>query len=182
MIATLTEVKNILDITDNLKDAQITTFLPIVQDEIIEYLNNYFITNVYYATQSISFSASSILDSGNGFITNGIITGNIFVDGSKYNDGLYTVSNVTTGALTISETLINESAGENVRITVVQFPKALQKPFADMISWSINQNQDLYGIKREVLPDGYSIEYDTTLTNYPKSIIVPLNKWRKVRM
>jgi hypothetical protein len=182
MIATLDEVKAILNITDTTKDDYISNMIPVIQDDVIQYLNNYFLIGIYYKSNTISFSASSVLDSENGFVTGGIITGNVYIDGTKYNNGLYTVSNVTDGTLTVSETLISESAGDFVRISVVQYPKALQKAFADMISWSINQSQDVYGIKSETLPDGYRVEYDTTLTSYPKSVVAQLSKWRKVRM
>jgi hypothetical protein len=182
MIATLTEVKTILGITTTDKDVHFTGLMPVVQDDIIQYLNNYFLIDVYYDSRTISFSASSILDSANGFISNGLINGNVYVSGTRYNNGLYTVSNVTAGTLTVGETLITESAGDKVRITVVQFPQSLKKAFADMLSWSVNQTQDIYGIKTETLPDGYKIEYDTTLVGYPKSVVSQLNRWRKVRL
>lgn len=41
-IATLEEIKTLLQITDTTKDTLITALIPIVENDIFEYLNNYF--------------------------------------------------------------------------------------------------------------------------------------------
>lgn len=184
MIATLAEIKAILGY-DSSHDTLLTVLMPLVQDDILSYLKNYFMDSDYYITvNTLGFSASSITDSGSGFVTAGLVTGSVVVEGSKYNDGFYTVTNVAAGTLTISETLITEVADTTryVNITRVVFPKGLKAIFADLLRFRIENNSLTYGMKKETLPDGYSIEYDTTMTGYPKNIVSGLDKWKKVSL
>lgn len=79
---------------------------------------------------TISFTASTktIADSGNGFVTAGFRAGSsIIVTGSASNNGTYTVVSVSAGAIVVSETLVNESAGGSDTITTVTANKVVRR-------------------------------------------------------
>ena len=70
---------------------------------------------------TISFSTTTgnhILDSGSGFVTGGFVTGDkVVVVGSDNNDGVYTVTTVAAGDLTVTEPVTVEAAGANIKVT-----------------------------------------------------------------
>jgi len=69
---------------------------------------------------TISFSATTgnhILDSGSGFVTAGFEVGDkVIVSGSANNDGVYTVTAVAAGDLTVTETVTTETAGASITV------------------------------------------------------------------
>lgn len=78
---------------------------------------------------TISFTApSTISDSGSGFVTAGFYIGQtITVTGSASNNGTYTITNVTAGVITVSQTsIVNEIAGASVTISAAFAGKVLR--------------------------------------------------------
>lgn len=68
---------------------------------------------------TISFDSASneIRDSGNGFITAGFVAGQfVLVTGSSKNNGKYTIVNVSSGAIVVLETILDESAGSSISL------------------------------------------------------------------
>ena len=180
MIATLAEVKSILGISVNTQDTQLAAIMPCVQRDILDYLNQDFRNTAYLSIgKTISFSTVTISDSGSGFTTAGFVPGNIVIEGSKYNDGYYTVTNVTAGALTISESLVTELAGSEVTITKCVYPPSLKIPFS-FLSKAVIDSGLIPEFKSETLPDGYRIDFG--IGGYPQHIVAMLDKYRKVRV
>jgi hypothetical protein len=179
MIVSLADVKTLLGISDATYDTLLTLELPMIQDSILTYLNRKFKQDLSYSSDTIGFSANSITDSDNGFVTAGFFAGDYIVEGSKYNDGFYTVSVVAQGTLTVAETLATETAGSTVLITKVKFPSELKLIMAKMAGYTIKNK---YGVKSESF-SRYSVSYDsnsTYITGYPDSITGGLNKLRRV--
>lgn len=94
------------------------------------YETQYDTTNASTKTATtISFTASThtIADSGNGFVTAWFKIGTqIVITGSASNNGTFTISSVSAGAIVVLETLVNESAGATVVITTVTANKLLR--------------------------------------------------------
>lgn len=155
MIATQTQVKSILNISDSTYDSQIDTLSPIIQADLLRRLNNNFVNQKVrlLSKNTIAFVASSktITDSSSGFVT-AKFTANthILVEDSLSNNGIYKIATVAAGTITLddAETLIDESAEEYVTLTRVDFPVDLQLPFARLIWHEIN-NRDTAGIQAE---------------------------------
>lgn len=172
MIATLTEIKTLLGISDTTYDAILQVYMPIVQAKIITLTNNAFLSNKAHSSDTISFDTHTATDSEGGFVDDSYLSAavNIRVDGSKYNDGYYTVSSVADGAIVVSETFTTETAENTVTINQVNFPEGLKIVFAQMCWYSANSAKDT-GVISEAL-GGYSVTYDKTagMGGYPKSI------------
>lgn len=179
MIISLADVKTILGISNTNSDTMLNLVLPMVQSSIIEFCKNHFKDSLAYSAETISFSGTSILDSSSGFVTAELFSDNYLIEGSKYNDGIFTVSNVAAGTLTVSETTRTETAGNTILITRVVFPKELGFIMAKMAGYTIKNK---FGVKSESISN-YSVSYDsssTYITGYPDSITAGLLKYRRV--
>jgi hypothetical protein len=190
MILTTAECKTLLNITNTAKDTMIAALLPIVEDNIRKYCRNDFLHNYknryndefYLCASTIAFVASSktITDSGSGLLTAGFISGQtVHITGSKYNDGVYYVTTAVAGTLTLdsAETLVEETAGNAVTITLVTYPKSLKIIASQMVNHRLlNQTP---GVKSESIDD-YSISYDDISGGYPPQILALLNNYRQV--
>lgn len=190
MIITLDEVKALLQITNTSKDAFIDSMIPIVQGFIFSYTNNYFeilTDNVYRDSNSISFvdgSPSKIIDSQDKFISSGFVPGiHVRIQGSKFNDGVYNVSTVEAGSLTLceEEELIKESVDNGVftLITVVKFPKGIKLPVAKLIGFHLD-SKNAKGVQSESLGD-HSIIFQSG-GNYPQSLLNDLIPYRRMKI
>jgi len=189
MIITAAEVKSLLQISGSAYDSFIDAMIPVVQDFVIQYTNNYFeilTDSVYRDTNTLSFvtgSPAKINDSQNKFVDMGFVAGiHIRVNGSKFNDGIYKVDSVSARTLTLSsdDSLTNESEDSEVviKITVVQFPKGIQLPVAQLIGYNF-EKRNMKGVQSERLGD-HSISYQSG-GGYPKSLLEGLNQYRNLK-
>ena len=189
MIITLDEVKSLLQITNTSKDSFIASMIPVVQDFVFTYTNNYFeilTDTVYRDSNSISFvngSPSKINDLQNKFISAGFVPGiHTRVQGSKFNDGVYKVAAVEAGSLTLSaeEELTNESVDSEVvtLITVVKFPKGIKLPVAKLIGFHLDP-KNAKGVQSESLGD-HSISFQSG-GNYPQSLLNDLRPYMRMK-
>lgn len=181
MITTRAEIKTLLRLSDTTYDTLIDTLIPIIQDDIMTFLKNKFIVrDIEIWRSSISFSGNSISDSSSGFSSAGFVAGDIVVQDSKLNNGFYTVTNVTAGTLTVSETLTTESADNVIKINQIKYPKGLALIFANMIGFTMNNK---HGVKSESI-SRYSVSYandvQSLINGYPDTVTRPLLKWRRV--
>jgi len=192
---TTAEVKSILGITAETYDTQIAFFLPIVEDDLIDYLNNTFSDGYVYKESGSAFAfvrgdsdtADYIGDTEAEFIEKGFLSGmDIIVQGGGANVGLHSVSSASTGRLLLSETGIligqnqNDTTDDNcigsILISRVKWPNALKLPAAKMI-WSLIDHGKVDDVKSEKLDD-YSITYIGG-NAYPSAITDMLQKWRR---
>lgn len=186
MIATRSEIKTLLQISDSTKDTLIDALIPIVQDEIVEYCGNHFEKTIvmvngqnYDAGETVSFdsTAKTINDSENDMP---FISGHdVYVSGSRYNDGHYSIVTASTGTLIVSESLIDEAEGANVTIKLVIWPKALKMIVADMIQYKINGKDA--GVTSETVSGAMGLSFSQEIGSYPQSLLNGLNKFRVVK-
>jgi len=199
-LMTTAEVKRILGITASTYDSQIAFFLPIVEDDLIDYLNNTFSDGYVYKESGSAFefvrgdasTADYITDTEAEFLEKGFLSGmDIIVQGGGANVGLHSVSSASTGRLLLSETgiLINQDQDDtsdnnyigNITISRVKWHNALKLPAAKMI-WSLVDNAKVSNVQSEKLDD-YSVTYAALTVvgsnAYPKTIIDMLDKWRR---
>lgn len=189
------EVKSILGITATTYDTQIDTFIPFVEDDLIDYLNNRFPDGYVFRESGSDFAfvrgdsdtTDFISDTQAEFEEKGFIDGmDIVVEGGGANVGLYNISSASTGKLKLTEfgILIDQEQNDtkddhaigNIRISRVKWPNALKLPAAKMV-WSLIDNARPNDAKSEKLDD-YSITYIGG-NAYPSTIIKMLEKWRR---
>lgn len=189
---TSAEVKTLLQITSSDYDTLIATLIPIIEDDITNYTGNFFtkVKSSYYTGylnyQDLVFDSgddetitTSITNSEYYFSNNYAIGDRILIEGSVFNDGVYTVSGSADKVLTVSETVVDETIDDKylVSIKYIEYPQDLKLIAADMINYRI-KNIDK-SVSRESIGD-YSITYnnDIMFGSYPNSILMGLNKYR----
>lgn len=196
MIATLTEVKNILGISlsDTSNDSRIAVLGNIIEEEIHDICKNHFIRDIdidnskYLGSNTISFESSTnkILDSSNS-LDRFIVGNTIKVIGSLENDGIYYVKTVDSGGafLTIDTdygSIVDEVVGEYVGVYKLWYPKALKFPYSAMINYKLSKDSIKIdkGIQSEKVDD-YSVSFGISkiYNGYPTSIINMLMPYRK---
>lgn len=183
MIATLNEIKTLLQISDTSKDDLIDTLTPLVENDIVDYTNafrdkvNYVSSNSWVFTDATTPTISSV---SNNFVAGQMI----FVEGSMLNDGVYTIDSVSGNTININSlySLSDENSNYAITIYPLLVPKALKLIFAQMVNFRLDKY--INNIKSESLGD-YSVTYGSEATNmingYPANIIQQLNKYRKLR-
>jgi len=185
-IISATTVQSILGIGDTYA-TQIGFLIPYVQDDILNYVNNYFKDpNIAISVSTIAFVDSdpdTITDSGSGFVTALFADGmDIIVENSVYNDGVYEIDTVAAGILTLVSTdeliaeLVTASAG--VTITRVKWPKGLQMICAQLIWENIDRGLNK-SVESETVGD-YRVHY-TSITGggYSEAIMSGLEKYTR---
>jgi hypothetical protein len=195
-LMTTAEVKSILGITASTYDTQIAYFLPIVEDDIIDYCNNsFFDAYVYRETGSdLAFvrgdsdTTDYISDTAAEFLAKGFLSGmDIYVAGGGANTGLYNISSASTGKLKLTEygVLINQDQDDtsdknwvgSIRVSRVKWPNALKLPAAKMIWYLIDDPQPNDALSESL--DNYSISYAGS-NAYPTRVLQMLDKYRRI--
>ena len=201
MISTVAEIKSILGITATTYDTQMGVLLPMVQEDICDYLNNYFNDPIVYRdgntaiefvrgnTDTGTTQADYITDTEALFKTMGFTTDrqfDILIEGGGLdNAGIHHVVSMTTagGTITLDSTgvlndvdmdgMYNNAGG--CKISLVVWPKAIKVYVAQMIWWLIKRSKST-DVQSERIDD-YSVSYVNGHA-YPKSIISGLSKYR----
>ena len=195
-LMTTAEVKSILGITDSTYDTQIAFFIPYVEKDLIEYLNNGF-QDKYVSRESASEFAFApdtstgdyITDGDSDFVNRGFLAGmDITIEGGFSNVGKYNIASVTSNKIVLSEKgiLIAQDQGDtkddnqigSILISRIKWVDALKLPAAKMV-WSLIDDGKVNDAISEKLDD-YSITYAGS-NAYPTKIINMLDKWQKVR-
>ena len=186
-IVSRAEVKTILQITDSSKDGLIDALLPSIEGYILGFTNNLFTDPVVRISAStlsfVSGTPATITDSGLGFVEAGFVAGMaIYVEGTWFNDGYYSLDTVEAGTLTLAtgEKLRNESPSSNrsVNIFRAKIPEAVKHAAAQMIDF-LSKNTD--GISTEKVGN-YSVSYDLSKKGgFPENIIGKLSLFRRLK-
>lgn len=184
-IATVSEIKTLLQISVSTYDTLIAALIPPVQVFIVNFCNNNFINpNIYLTGSSISFThnaltADVISDADENFVEALFADGmDILVEGSYNNDGMYLVGTVAAGSLTLdtTETLVTEDEGVNVRITRIVFPKALKLPFSKLIQFDLSKrDKSLKSFRLGDYSESYAGDGD-----YPPGLLKSLIQFRRM--
>ena len=196
-LMTTAEVKSILGITASTYDTQIAYFIPLVEDDIMQYLNNTFADGYVYResisdlefVRGDSDTTDYITDTSAEFLVKGFLSGmDIVVDGGYANVGLYNVSSASTGKLKLTEygVLVNQDQDDTeddnaigtIRISRVKWPIALKLPAAKMIWYLIDDAKPNDAVSESL--DNYSISYAGS-NAYPTRILRMLDQFRKPR-
>ena len=188
-LLTLSDYKIIYGITDTdaTRDAQITAYLPMVEAEIIEYCNNEFLN------KDITFSGSfvptvstgpvyTLVCSAGGIAAIKFANGDQFkFDGSVRNDGRLTSTTFTDTVITVSDTLVAESACD-ASITLIQYPAGLKMYAARMVAYQLAHGNDA-GLQSETIKSySYSrASGGASDAGYPSEILHGLDKWRNIK-
>ena len=196
-VVTTDEVKAVLNTTATTYDTQITTFIPYVQEDILEYTGNDF-TDGYVSQEGALTIASStgrgdkITDPNSKFLAAGFKPGmDIALEGGYSNVGIWTIGS-SSGAVTAANIFLASSSqvipqdrtdevntAGSITVSRVKWPVAL-KPLAAKMVWHLIDKPKDSGVKAESLGD-YSVTYAGS-NAYPETVIQGLNKWRKVGM
>jgi hypothetical protein len=188
MIATLDEIKLLLQITDSSQDALITALIPICEDYLIDYCNNSFLDNrVTVSGTDISFTTNNTIDSTSDLVAAYFSADMLInISGSILNEGVYTIASVSTNQiLTTETTIVTEDNDTDITITRVVYPEALKQIISAMINESIGYGTATPGVDSESLGD-YSISYAKSRTGvtggtWSDGIMQQLNIYRKVK-
>lgn len=199
-LMTTAEVKTILGITSSTYDTQIAYFIPLVEDDLLEYLNNNFPDGYVYkeSASELAFvrgdsdTTDYISDTAAEFLVKGFLSGmDIVVEGGGANVGHYHVDSASTGKLKLTEygILIDQDQDDtsddncigNIVISRVKWPPALKLPAAQM-TWHLINDAKASNVQSESLDD-YSVTYKALAVAgsnaYPVEILDRLDKWRR---
>ena len=173
--------------TYNDYDTLIDALIPIVQRDLVDYLNNIFPDkNTQYCASSIKINSSGTITDTNGqFEIEGFSSGmDIAVEGTYRNSGIYNVEGVSSDTLTLSsgDTVLDESAtdeygGNIIQITRVNWPVGLKSLVAQIIWFNIDRAKK-GDIKSKRLGPGSITYMDLGSGGYPANIYSGLNKYR----
>lgn len=188
MIVTVDNAKTLLQISVSTYDTLIKKLIPIVENKIVNYCNNEFISiyeavngimpTVYVWGSEISFNSSTnrITDEGETIDFSNFRDGDsIRVYNSLHNNGPLTIEEVTVNYLLIDDTntLVQEEEGNTIIIARISWPADLELVAAQMIKYNM-QKQGYF--KQEKIDD-YSYTLDDIVSGYPRSIMQGLTDY-----
>jgi len=183
MIVTRDEVKAILNITDDLKDAQIDLFIPFVQQDIIDKTRNNFTQILSVASSGFSFVNSTndidLVDTSINLTDYFQAKMDIYISGSLYNNFHFEILTVTAQKLELNDLVkvIDEDTGEGATLTYVIFPTPLKMTASLMINYRI-KNID-QNVKSEKIGK-YNVTYrdNKVAVDYPEMILSGLTQYK----
>lgn len=197
-LMTTTEAKAFLRITGSTYDTLIGTYIPIIEEDICEYLNNYFEDRAIFVqhasglafvrgnTATATTQADYVTDDNEDFSTAGFSAGMDIAIAGGSNAGIYTIASVTTGTLTITDTgeFVDQDQDNYynypgpIRIARVIWPSWLKPVAAKMIWYQIDKAKPDGAISERV--DDYSVTYVNGRA-YPAQLLDQLQKAKYVR-
>lgn len=189
MIMSLTEIKQFLNITDTSQDTLIESFMPIVEDTIINYCNNDFIdfNYTYFSDYQVEFKSSDNTINFNVDVDDKslYIGDTIKCFNSLRNKQNYTITAIETNKITVDDVnvLKDELENETIYINRVEYPLQLKIVVAKMIKYNLEMDTNKDSNVSSEKIDDYSINYnsaDEYIFSYPTSIMKGLNSFRLV--
>jgi len=180
-------------------DTLIDTYIPLIEEDICTYLNNWFQDNVIYveASSGLAFTrgntatatsaADYITDDDDRFSTAGFAVGMDIAIAGGSNYGLYRITGQTTAVLTMATTgeFVSQDLDASynsvgrVRISRVKWPSSLKPIASKMIWYQIDQNKPGGAIQERV--DDYSVTFASG-REYPQQLISQLDlRWKQAR-
>ncbi len=186
-LITVAQTKSILGITASTYDTQLGVLIPLVSYQVVYSIcQNRFVNNkitIQNSTFTFANSGATIVDSLAQFIVSKFPTGtgDIVLGGSLSNDGLYEVTSVSAGTITLNvatmtRALVDEAEGELIEIKYVQFPQELKLPTAKWLWYLLNK--DNYSGKKSESVLSYSVSF---VNDIPKDIIREFAAYKKLK-
>jgi len=177
MIMTVLELKALCTATEvlNATDALLETKLRAVENLIRKYTNNSF------QNRNVRFEGEITSGSLVGYHSVLAVGDSVQISESKYNDGIYVISEISDGTITVSETLHDEG---HCLVTLVKYPSDIKAGVAAMIEWNMTTGTKV-GVQSETL-SRHSVTYfnmdgDNSSLGYPKSLTGFLKPYIKAR-
>ena len=146
MIIDLAECKRLLRETDDEYDSEIEVMIPIAQEDLCDYLDNYFqdeeITYTFSGGAFVKGDPDTITDNDSEFVKKRFASGmDIVVEWCRPNNGIWQLSTVAAGTLTLtsSNELVSMAYDDTdyplgtIRISRVAWPKSLKVVIARMV-------------------------------------------------
>ena len=194
-LMTTAEVKTFLRETSHTYDQLIATYIPIIEEDICTYLNNWFEDKAIYlqASSGLAFTrgntstgttqADYITDDNDNMSTVGFTAGMDVAIRGGANFGIYKIASVTTAVMTMNSTGVFVTQDQDtayhtvggVRISRIHWPDSL-KPIAAKMIWSqISDNKPGNASQERI--DDYSVTY-VNGNAYPERLVRALDHWK----
>jgi hypothetical protein len=175
--------------TYNDYDALITALIPLVQDDLVNYLHNCFPDyNTQYEASTLTLNdatPATITDSESRFVIEGFEGGmDLALAGSFRNEGIYNVTTVAAGTLTLTtgETLLGETStdlygGNIITLTRVIWPNEIKQWVAQIIWQNVSRIKNSNVKSKSLGPS--SITYSPIgMGGYSDSILKGLSTYK----
>jgi hypothetical protein len=181
---------------NNSYDDLIDTLIPIVERDILSYLNNHFEdeNTEYHAGHFVFVEATSstnayITDTQNSFTSRGFQDNmDIYIVGTDRNEGMYTISSENDSRLLLSDndTLLDERStkyyGHNyICISRIKWPPSLKSIIAQII-WHVIDKAKSGGIASKSLGPASISYFPIGSGSFPPHIYKALSKFKNVNM
>lgn len=182
MITTIDNAKQMLGITDNFKDFDISEKLKSLEVMVRNLTNNKFLDTKIRAIGNFLIEDNKIM--GVNFLDYGFRKGNtIEIVDSKLNNGLYTIAAVDSNSITVDGVLEYEQSLQTM-ITKVSYPYDIVQGVIKLIQYDFKMS-DKIGVKAESIAR-YSVTYydvnsTESIEGYPATLMKFLNKYKKLR-
>lgn len=202
-VLTTTRILEVLQLSAGDYSALIDDILPSAKNWLVEYCKNPFLVarenlttlntpnpfivgspNVYRYSETLSVDATNrqILDSDSKFVTNGFTANvDIYVRGSRYNDGVYFCTTVSAGALTVDTIYANfmtdeDNDDEAFTVYEIRFPAAILIPFARVVQYDLaKRGADLKSFRLADYSEQYAGDGD-----YPPGLLNRFWPWKRM--
>ena len=191
---TITDTQTVyVSYTYNDYDSTIDLLIPLVQEDLCDYLNNYFPDkNTRYSASSITLNnltPPTITDTESQFVIEGFESDmDITVEGTHRNKGIYHIDTAAAGTLTLSgdDELLDESStdeygGNTIRITRIKWPAGIKQLVSQIIWFNIDKATS-GDIKSKRLGPSSITYHSLESGGYPSHIMRGLNKYRYINM
>ncbi len=160
----------------NMDEAELQRKLDAVEDMVRAYTYNNF------QNRHIRFTGQSYKDKVYGEPLYFHKGDTVQITHTDVNDGLYVLKEVTDDYVRVDRKLENQECG--VRVTKVEYPKAVQDGVLSMLKWEV-ANRENVGVKSETISRHSVTYYDqdanNTVMGYPVSLLGFLQPYMKAR-
>lgn len=174
MIISVEKAKDFINFPDGWTDEKIRMKLLAVEQTIRAYTNNNFQNRGFRVRADIAagvFMSESLIPFS--------IDDTVQVSESRYNSGLFTVSETGDETFMVNEETRDE---DDVLVTKIEYPADIVDCCINLIEWDV-KNRGKVGIKSETL-SRHSVTYEDSASmfrGYPKGILLAVSHYRKVR-
>ena len=188
-MVTATQVTVYTDISVSAATITTSGFIPIVQDRITDYCYNWFVSKDINFQGTLTFTATDSIaaGTGNNWVSFGFADGDeVYLYGSRRNDGYYDVTSVTTVIMTVdsTNTVVDELSGASILVSLVEWPGSLAYAAAQMVKYDYDDRKTrAAGLTSQSLgPRSESYAAETGVFGYPLEILGILDQYRVARL
>lgn len=176
-VVTATQVTEYTDISASAATIAASGLIPVVQSRIVDICFTVFASEDIYQQGAMTFGATAgTILAPDSWVSKGFAVGDeIYVYGSRRNDGFYTVASLSDETLTITtgESVVDELSGASILVSLVQWPDSLPYIAAQMVKYDYDDRKSRTpGITSQSLgPRSESYGDDLGSYGYPTELI-----------